>query len=472
MPTIFKPQISFLVNVLAASAALAASDGLKSPMIDGPLHDQVATDSKDVKRHAWRQNRNRMVAAQPGLQEDPTSIIIQFTEHDLPEWEETLRAMFDSVVIESWSNMPNLQHVTVSGDSRHAARVIEQIGQALGIVEFAEPDVFYQLGATPNDPYYSTLWALNNSGQTVNKDRGTNNADIDANLAWDVATGSTSMVVGMADSGIRKTHEDLAANIWTNPGEIAGNGIDDDGNGYKDDTWGWDFWNNDADPSDDNGHGSHTAGTVGAVGNNGKGITGVCWNVRLAALKIGSANGSVSVSAAISAINYCVGKGIKVSNHSWGGGTFSSAMDTAITNAKNAGHLMVCSAGNSGLSNETSPSYPASYSQDNILSVAATDNDDRLASFSNYGATRVDLGAPGVNIRSCYKTTNTTYSYLSGTSMAAPQVTGVAALVWSQNPSWSYTQVRSKILSSVKPLSTLSGKTVSGGLLNANNAVR
>lgn len=175
---------------------------------------------------------------------------------------------------------------------------------------------------------------MNNSGQTVNKDRGTNNADIDANLAWDVATGSTSMVVGMADSGIRKTHEDLAANIWTNPGEIAGNGIDDDGNGYTDDTWGWDFWNNDADPSDDNGHGSHTARTVGAVGNNGKGITGVCWNVRLAALKIGSANGSVSVSAAISAINYCVAKGIKVSNHSWGGGTFSSAMDTAITNAK------------------------------------------------------------------------------------------------------------------------------------------
>ena len=423
-------------------------------------------------REAWRERRNALVTANPTLDHDPTSMLVKFSTHDLPEWESLLRTLYGSQEIGSWDALPGLLHLTCDRDSTDASTVLERLGVSLGVIEFAEPDYLYQLGATPNDTSYGVLWGLNNTGQTVNRDRGTANADIDCNLAWDVTTGSTTMVVGMCDSGIRGTHEDIAGNLWTNPGETAGNGVDDDGNGYIDDTWGWDFWNNDKDPTDDNGHGTHTAGTVGARGNNAKGVTGVCWNVKMVGLKIGSASGSVSVSAGISAINYCVTKGIKLSNHSWGGGSFSSAMDAAITNARNAGHLLVCSAGNSGLNNDATPSYPASYSQDNILSVAATDNDNRLASFSNYGATRVDLGAPGVNIYSTYGKSNTSYSYLSGTSMAAPHVTGVAALVWGANPSLSYSQVRSKILSTVKPISALSGKTVTGGVLNANNAVR
>ena len=464
------PSIRVALPLLASFAALAGAKDAAPPAM-GPAAAGRAVVEVD-ERAAWRDRRDAALAADPRLDHDPTSMLVQFSAHELPEWESLLRSLYGSAEVGSWDALPGLLHLTCDRDSADASAVLERLGVSMGVIEFAEPDLLYRLGATPNDTSYGVLWGLNNTGQTVNRDRGTANADIDCNLAWDVTTGSASMVVGMCDSGIRGTHEDIVGNLWTNPGEIAGNGVDDDGNGYRDDTWGWDFWNNDNNPTDDNGHGTHTAGTVGARGNNARGITGVCWNVQMVGLKIGSSSGSVSVSAGISALNYCVAKGIKLSNHSWGGGTFSSAMDAAITNARNAGHLLVCSAGNSGLNNDTSPSYPASYSQDNILSVAATDNDNRLASFSNYGATRVDLGAPGVNVYSTYGKSNTSYSYLSGTSMAAPHVTGVAALVWGANPSWSYTQVRSKILSSVKPVSALSGKTVTGGVLNANNAVR
>ena len=459
------------VSTLIASFALltAAKDaGPVQPVTTGAEADREGGDW----RAAWRARRNALVAADARMQHDPTSMLVRFNPNELPEWESLLRGLHGSQTIETWEITPGLEHLTTGIDSEQAAFALERIGVAMGVIEFAEPDILYHLEATPNDPSYGVLWGLNNTGQTVNRDPGTANADIDCNLAWDVTTGAATTVVGMCDSGIRRTHQDIAGNIWTNPGEIAGNGVDDDGNGYVDDTWGWDFWNNDNNPTDDNGHGTHTAGTVGARGSNGVGVTGVCWNVRMVGLKIGSANGSVSSSAAVSALNYCIAKGIKLSNHSWGGGTASSAMDAAITSARNAGHMLVCSAGNSGLNNDTSPSYPASYSQDNIISVAATDNDNRLASFSNYGATRVDLGAPGVNVYSTYGKNDTAYQYLSGTSMAAPHVTGVAALVWTVNPTWSYSQVRSKILSTVKPISALSGKSVTGGVLNANNAVR
>lgn len=191
-------------------------------------------------------------------------------------------------------------------------------------------------------------------------------------------------------------------------------------------------------------------------------------------LKISNRSGSISLTAAISAVDYCVGKGIKVSNHSWGGGTSSSSFSAAVDRARTAGHLLVCAAGNSGANSETSPQYPASYPQDNIIAVASTTNNDTLSSFSNYGSTRVDLGAPGSTVYSTYirNNANNAYAYLSGTSMATPHVTGAAALVWSQNPTWTYSQVRGKILSTVRPIPALSGKCVTGGVLNANNAVR
>lgn len=425
----------------------------------------------------WRAERNRLLEADPTLPYDPTSLLVRFRDDADPLTVQMVRELCEVRTIESWSLVPGLEHVAVTHSVPDTMEMMNLIGSALDAVEFVEYDHFSRFEATPNDSFYSLLWGMNNTGQTVNRDRGTANADIDANLAWDITTGSSSFVVGMADSGILRTHEDLAANIWTNPGETAGNGIDDDGNGRVDDTWGWDFFNNDNNPTDDNGHGTHTSGTVGAVGNNGRGVTGVAWTVRLAGLKIGSASGSIAISAAIGAIDYCVGKGIKLSNHSWGGGAINSALNTAISNARTAGHLIVAASGNGGSdgrgdNNDSIPSYPASYTQDNIIAVAAIDNDNRLATFSNFGATSVDLAAPGVTIASTYNSATNSYVYLNGTSMATPHVTGAAALVWSRNPTWTYSQVRSKLLSTTKPLSSLAGKTVTGGCLNANNAVR
>lgn len=449
-----------LCVVGAASSAWAAD-------VTAGLRQSSAGDS-------WRAARDAYLASNPDAPYDATSMLIQWAEGASAEDRATMTELLGLESIQTWSLVPGLEHVRVFGDIDATLAAAAELGEAMGLVTYVEPDHFYKINATPNDSFYGLLWGMNNTGQTVNNDPGVAGADIDANLAWDVSTGSASMVVGIADSGFRSTHEDLAGNRWTNPGEIAGNGIDDDSNGYVDDVWGWDFWNNDRDPTDDNGHGTHTAGTVGAVGNNGRGVAGVCWTVRLVGLKIGSRTGSVSTTAGISAVNYCVGKGIKLSNHSWGGTGFSSSFNTAITNAAAAGHMLVCAAGNSGINNDSTPFYPASYTQDNVIAVASTNNNDGLSSFSNYGATRVDLAAPGENIASTYisRNSNTTYSYLSGTSMAAPHVTGAAALVWSVNPTWTYAQVRSKILSTVRPVPALAGKCVTGGVLNVNNAVR
>jgi subtilisin family serine protease len=458
-----------VVAFVASSHAQTVAPGMGTPASPTP--------GNDAWRAEWYARRNAIVEAIPKLMFDPHSILVQFHPSVPPAVREGVLARVGARTIRTWKLVPGLHHVAVwapVSEVLHVLRAAAALDNSP--VVFAEPDYIARLGATPNDPYYPLLWGLNNTGQTVNRDRGTPNADIDADLAWDVVTGGT-LAVGMADSGIRRTHEDLAANIWTNPGEIPGNGIDDDGNGYVDDTWGWDFWNNDNDPSDDNGHGTHTAGTVGAVGNNGKGVVGVCWSIRLVGLKIGSASGSVSISAAISALDYCVAAGIPLSNHSWGGGSFSTSLSNAISSARNAGHLLVCAAGNGGFdgrgdNNDLYPHYPSSYPHDNIIAVAAIDNDNKMPRFSNYGATSVDLGAPGVTIASCYNSSNSSYAYMDGTSMATPHVTGVAALVWIRNPTWTYDQVRSKILTSVKPVSSLSGKTVTGGCVNAYNAVR
>ncbi len=459
-------------------SAIAGSVVAAQPLPQRKLvQAEVSGDTQEWVR-AWRADRNAIIEGTPGIDRDPTSVLVKFRE-DAPE--EVIQFLKDlggaATIQESFGIVPGLQHLAIPGNLDETIETLSQFGSWLDAVEYVEPDGVYQLFATPNDTYYSLLWGMNNTGQTVNNDPGIAGADIDANLAWDVWTGSSGFVVGVADSGILKTHEDLAANIWTNPGEIAGNGVDDDGNGRIDDTWGWDFYNNDNNPTDDNGHGTHVSGTIGAVGNNGKGVVGVCWNVKLAGLKIASAGGSISVTAAVNAINYCVGKGIKISNHSWGGGSFNQSLSNAISAARTAGHIVVAAAGNGGLdgrgdNNNTTPQYPASYNFDNVIAVAALDNNDKLARYSNYGSTSVDIGAPGSTIASSYNSSNTSYAYLSGTSMATPHVTGVAALVWSKNPTWTYAQVRDKLYSSGRAVSALAGKTVTGKSVNANNAVR
>ena len=295
---------------------------------------------------------------------------------------------------------------------------------ALPGVEFAEPDFVVRADLTPNDPNFVSLYGLNNTGQSA----GTADADIDAPEAWNVSTGSGAMVVAVIDTGVLYTHADLAGNMWNNPGEIPGDGIDGDGNGRIDDVFGFDFANNDANPIDDNGHGTHVAGTIGAVGNNGVGVVGVNWDVQIMALKFLGANGSGSTSAAVSCLNYAVAEGAKVSNNSWGGGGFSSAMNTALNAAQAAGHIFVAAAGNNASNNDAIANYPSNYPQANVIAVASSTRTDTLSSFSNFGATQVDLAAPGSNILSTYG--NGGYATLSGTSMATPHVAGATALVW------------------------------------------
>ena len=329
----------------------------------------------------------------------------------------------------------------------------------------AEANYRLMLNGIPNDPRFSSMYGLNNTGQTG----GTIDADIDATEAWNIATGTRRTIVAVIDTGVDYNHQDLAANMWRNTSEIAGDGVDNDGNGYIDDIYGYDFANNDANPMDDNGHGTHVAGTIGAVGNNGIGTTGVNWNTRIMALKFLAADGSGSTSSAISALNYAVRMGAHISNNSWGGGGSSSLLSQAISNARNAGHIFVAAAGNSGLNNDTTPNYPSNYTFDNVVAVAATDSRDVLASFSNYGATTVDIAAPGVGILSTLP--NNTYGTFSGTSMATPHVSGALSLIWDQNPTLTYQQVIAKLYSSVDKIAGLSGKVATGGRLNIGNAL-
>ncbi|WP_199756784.1 S8 family serine peptidase [Tautonia sociabilis] len=327
----------------------------------------------------------------------------------------------------------------------------------------ASPDYVLSLQASPNDPGFTSgaLWGLRNSSLPE--------ADIDAESAWNVTTGSADSIVAVIDTGIDVTHPDLAANIWTNPGEIAGNGIDDDGNGYVDDSHGWNFVANSPNVADDHGHGTHVAGTIGAVGNNGIGVVGVNWTVKLMALKFLNASGSGSTSDAIRALDYAVAMGAQVSNNSYGGSGFETFFSLAIDRAREAGHIFVAAAGNSGVNVDTNPSYPAAYAQDNVISVAATDRLDQLASWSNYGLQRVDLAAPGVSILSTLP--GNRYGNLSGTSMASPHVAGAAAMLWGLHPDWSYQQVIAKLLATVDPVSSVAGKVATGGRLDLGRAI-
>lgn len=339
-------------------------------------------------------------------------------------------------------------------------------------VSFVEPDRKVWADVLPNDPSFSSLWGLHNTGQTG----GTPDADIDAPEAWNIQTGSPSVIIAVIDTGVDINHPDLKANIWINlaecPTGIVGtcvaNGVDEDGNGRIDDFHGWDFFNNDNtvfDSAISDRHGTHVAGTIAAVGNNSIGVTGINWIGRVMVLKfLGPAGGFVS--DAIAAINYAAAKGVKITNNSWGGGGPSLALQTAIANS---GTVFVAAAGNAGKNTDDKPHFPSSFDLPNIISVAATDHNDNLAAFSNFGVTSVDLGAPGVSILST--TPNNTYSFFSGTSMAAPHVSGVAGLLQAQFPADTITATKSRILNAVDPKEALAGITVTGGRLNAANAL-
>ena len=315
-----------------------------------------------------------------------------------------------------------------------------------------------------SDDYSSALWGLTAAN------------GINAPAAWNYTTGSADVVTAVIDTGIDYNHVDLAANTWTNPNEIPGNGIDDDQNGWIDDIHGINAITNTGNPLDDHWHGTHVSGTIGAVGNNNTGVVGVNWTVRIIGVKALDQNGSGALSNAVKGINYLVdlrqnyGIPIKVANNSWGyAGSAYTALDTAIRSARDAGILFVAAAGNSNSNNDVTPFYPARTNSENVISVAAVDQNGARASFSNYSANTVSIAAPGVSIRST--TPNNNYGSASGTSMAAPHVTGAVALVAAANPSLSWTQLRDIILGNADYNAALAPYVIGGRDLNVARAV-
>ena len=495
----------------------------------------ISTDSSKVALNAAKQTSTEASSMKISAQ----SIISQMEKGKYKEGE--LLVKFKSGIIgtsslklhqavgASVSNrftvVPNLEHVKLPAGVSVKDAILQYMSDPN--VEYAEPN--YIIGALdrkPNDTYFGNQWALLNTGSYAN---GTPGADISAPKAWDISTGSSSIVVAVLDTGIDYNHPDLVGNIWTNPGEVIGDengdgcpgicGVDDDGdgkvdedslgrqpggagytndlkddddeNGYIDDYKGWNFVGDNNDPMDDNGHGTHVAGIIGAVGDNGTGVAGVMWNVKLLPLKIMGADGTGNINDLIAAINYAVllknkGVNIKAMNASIGTAAYSQSFKDAIASANTAEILFIAAAGNGGgplcgdgnaNNNDLSPCYPASYNLPNIISVAATDQNDRIASFSNYGPTTVHVAAPGVYVLS----TIPHDAYLDkdfnlGTSMAAPHVSGLAGLLFSyydgnQNTKFDYSKVRNTILRCVDKKETLEGWIQKGGRINAYKAV-
>lgn len=331
-------------------------------------------------------------------------------------------------------------------------------------VEYAEPDYYYQAASIPNDTLFSQLWALENTGQN----QGTVDADINASSMWNIQKGSGAVVIGVLDSGVDYNHNDLKPNLWRNISEIAGNGIDDDGNGYIDDVYGINAILNNGNPIDTTSHGTHISGTIGAKGNNAMGVVGVNQTVGIATCKFLGSNNSGTTSDAIKCLQYFAALktrpvnavNIVATNNSWGGGAFSQSLIDAIAAHQNLGILFVAAAGNAGTNNDLQPFYPANYQLANVISVAATDQNDQLASFSNYGQRTVHVAAPGNKIFSTV--INQRYAFLSGTSMAVPHVTGLIAIIKAQFPSMDYRNVKNLVISSGKPLSGLQTNTITG----------
>jgi len=336
------------------------------------------------------------------------------------------------------------------------------------VIEYVQPNYIYHIcSRTPNDTFFEELWGLNNTGQSVNGVPSTSDADIDAPEAWDLNTGSGNVVVAVIDTGINLAHEDLEGNLWSDSG------------GFH----GYDYVNDNKNPDDDHGHGSHVAGIIGAKGDNFKGVTGVTWDVKLMALKSFNAAGLGTTADIISAINYAKDNGADIVNCSFTNSSFDQLTKDAIDDASEL--LFVCAAGNGGndgigdgwdVDVFGQEIYPACYDSDNVIAIAATDQDDNLPAYSNYGETSVDVAAPGGdnstnNIYSCDWGSIIDYAYNAGTSMAAPYVSGLAALMLSRNSGLSVSDLKTKIINGVDVLSSLTAKVASGGRINAYSSL-
>ena len=357
-------------------------------------------------------------------------------------------------------------------------------------IEYAEPNYIYKLENSdewitqiPNDPDFDKNWGLHNVGQQDAVGQiGTPGVDLDVVKAWELQTGSREIKVSVIDTGVDYNHQDLKDNMFVNSGEVGeytdlvtgtiknkeNDSVDNDGNGYIDDVRGWNFVMATNDPMDDHSHGTHVAGTIGAVGNNNLGTVGVNWHVTILPAKFLSAGGSGTLDAAVQAIEYSTRMGVHVMSNSWGGGGYSQALADVIEVASKKGILFIAAAGNDGADNDVSSHYPSSYEFDNVISVAASDNRDQKASFSNFGKKNVDVLAPGVKIYSTIL--NQKYGVMSGTSMAAPHVSGAVALLLAHNPSLTIQEVKDKLFKGSEELFMLRNK-IGYGRINVYNAL-
>jgi subtilisin family serine protease len=440
----------------------------------------LAGCKKDIQQPAVQDQtaaapaNNTQAEAQYGLRYEPNQVLVKFSKGLSESKKATILTRIGGSVAERILTK-TMQRF---GDNEGVYLVhtpmaaLEAIGKLQGAeIVYAEPNYIYTHDATSNDPYFTngSLWGMNGT-------YGSNAATAWANNH----TGSSSVYVGVIDEGAMFTHEDLSANFWTNPFDPV-DGIDNDGNGYIDDIHGWDFAGNNNTTFDglSDDHGTHVSGTIGATGGNGKGVVGVNWQIKIISAKFLGSNGGTTANA-IKAVDYITdlktrhGLNIPATNNSWGGGGFSQALKDAIDRAGAQNILFVAAAGNNSSDNDASPSYPASYSSSNIIAVASITSSGALSSFSNYGATSVDLGAPGSGIYSTLpvrsgKKIVSGYGSYSGTSMATPHVTGGCALYAATHPGASAADIKNAILSSVTPTSSLSGKCVTGGRLNVSS---
>jgi thermitase len=424
---------------------------------------------------------------------EDSEVIVRFREGTTTEEINAITARLNDRLEDRFENVDGAA-VIADEDGRDAEQVAAQY-RALPQVVYAEPNVSIKLdpgededdtaeettdtseddppvvklnAVGPNDPLFNEQWSLQNTGQR----EGKSGADICATRAWTKTTGSNRVVVAVIDTGVDYSHTDLAGNIWTRPASLAP--YSDKELGTFDDLHGFDAADMDGDPMDDNGHGTHCAGIVGAEGDNKEGVSGVNWHVQIMPLKFLDASGRGSLRAAIECINYVIarkkdGVNVRIISASWGSNFGSRALRDAIRRAGEEGILFVAAAGNDSTNNDRLPHYPSNYDLPNVLAVAALDRQDKLARFSNFGVKSVHIAAPGAEILSTWL--NNEYEEHSGTSMATPEVSGVAALVLAENPNMTVEQLRARLLESVDKIPALEGKVASGGRLNAARAV-
>jgi len=366
------------------------------------------------------------------------------------------------------------EFVVLKTESKSTEALLEKLKRSPEVI-YAEPNFLYQIQAgQSSDPLFGKLWGLSNKGNNEPgedgeySDRvGVIGADINAEKAWGITKGSKNVVIAVIDTGIDYTHPDLKENMWVNQKEIKDNNLDDDGNGYIDDVYGWNSNSDNGNPMDGHSHGTHCAGTIGARHDNNIGIAGVMGNVSLMAVKFLTDEGSGSLEDAIEAIDYATKMNVDVMSNSWGGGLFSQALEDSIKAASDRGILFVAAAGNSATNNDTTANYPANHRIDNVISVAAHTISDSLADFSSTGKNTVHVAAPGNNILST--TSDNTYKVYSGTSMAAPHVSGVLGLYLSQHGRQDVKALRERLMATTVPAAAYRKSIMSGGRVDAYN---